>query len=439
MLCLASRVAVALLAAAFVGAPATQAGEGFRATPEAVQTIYRGGVPHTTRQGVVRLAYDKGESFFPIGIYNGLMDAGDGRDGFALYASAGFNSVFPWRDQDFDAVMKAARTNGLQVVVRDPTDAELPRFADDPTVLGYDLDHEPSVHAKAETALWRLEAFRDRRAAVRAADPRRPVFTVDAPAITPPYRNSWLAYAEAGDLVCFWKYPFFNAPVRTMMGPRSLPEVTALAAETARERKPVWYVAQAFRSPVNKWFMPDEAQARAMIYAGLVHGATGIVWFTHDSYASRNGRVLGASPEPKADYGITRREGARDPSPPLRATARELAESRRMWASIERLNAELAVLAPVVLSPTSARGYRVAVRGTSTSPTPIRALLKDGPEGLVLLVVNVDANPVEARFTFDEPLAALESVFGAAAAPVATGDGWTERIEAWGVRVYRLR
>ena len=32
----------------------------------------------------------------------------------------------------------------------------------------------------------------------------------------------------------------------------------------------------------------------------------------HDGYASRNGRVIGASPDPKADYGITRREGARD-------------------------------------------------------------------------------------------------------------------------------
>ena len=429
----------ALAGAWLAVSPAAGADDGFRETPEAVQSIYRDGAPHTTRQGVVRLAYDAGESFFPIGVYNGLMDAGAGRDGFALYASAGFNSVFPWRDQDFDAVMAAAHANGLQVVVRDPTDAELSRFADDPAVLGYDLDHEPTVHARAETALWRLEAFRERRAAVRALDPRRPVFTVDAPGITPPNRNSWLAYAEAGDLICFWKYPFFNAPVRTMIGPRSLPEVTALAAETARERKPVWYVAQAFHSPVNKWFMPDESQARAMIYAGLIHGATGIVWFTHDSYASRNGRIIGASPDPKADYGITRREGARDPSPPLRATVRELAESRRMWASIERLNAELAALAPAILSPTSAREYRVAVRGRSASSVPIRALLKEGPEGPVLLVVNVDANPVEARFTFDGSLAALESVFGVAPAPAVAGDGWTERIEAWGVRVYRLR
>ncbi|MHB1217196.1 MAG: hypothetical protein ACYC1L_03230 [Alphaproteobacteria bacterium] len=426
----------AVLTVLFAAAPAVRADDGFRETPEAVQTVYRDGAPHTTRQGVPRLAYDAGESFFPIGIYNGLMDAGDGRDGFALYASAGFNSVFPWRDQNFDAVLTSARANGLQLVVRDPTDAELARFADDPAVLGYDLDHEPTVHARTETALWRLEAFQDRRAAVRALDPRRPVFTVDSPGITPPYRNSWLAYAEAGDLVCFWKYPFFDAPVRTMTGPRGLPEVTALAARTAREQKPVWYVAQAFRSPVNNWFMPDEMQARAMVYAGLIHGATGIVWFTHDSYSSRDGRVIGASPDPKPDYkGPDRRmTGA-----PLHATARELAESRRMWGVIEGLNAELAALAPAILSPTSARNYRIAVHGRSVSPTPIRALLKDGPDGPMLLVVNIDAEPVEARFSFEAPLAALEPVFGAAPAPAVAGGGWTERIEGWGVRVYRLR
>jgi hypothetical protein len=365
-----------------------------------------------------------------------LREAGDGGDGFALYAAAGFNSVFPWRDQDFDAVLAAARANGLQLVIHDPTDAELARSAGDPAVLGYDLDHEPTAHARAETALWRLEAFRDRRAAVRARDPRRPVFTVDSPGITPPYRNSWLAYAEAGDVICFWKYPFFDAPVRTMTGPRGLPEVTALATQTAREQKPVWYVAQAFRSPINRWFMPSEAQARAMIYAGLIHGATGIVWFTHDSHVSRDGRVIGASPDPKAAYQEPERHKA---GTPLRATARARAESRRMWRTIKRLNAELAALAPAILSPTDARDYRIAVRGRSASPTPIRALLKDAPDGPVLLVVNIDANPVEARFSFDPPVTGLEPVFGDTPPPALRDGGWTERIEPWGVRVYRLR
>lgn len=427
----------ALSAAVFAGAVAANADDGFRETPEAVQKIYRDGAPHTTRQGAVRLTYEAGESFFPVGIYNGLLDAGDGPGNFALYASAGFNSVFPWRDQDYNAVMEAARVNALQVVVRDPTDAELPRFANDPILLGYELDHEPSIHSQAETALWRLEAFRDRLASVRSFDPRRPIFTVNAPSITPPHRNSWLAYADASDLICFWKYPFFKAPVRTMVQPRSLPEVTSLAAEVSHEQKPVWYVAQAFRSPINNWFMPSDDQARAMIYAGLIHGATGIVWFMQDSHVSRAARVFGASPNPPRVYPMP--PGREEAGAPAPATEQDLVSSRRMWRAIERLNGELATLGPAILSPTSRRDYRVAVRGASVSPDPIRTLLKDGPDGPVLLVVNIDGQAVTARFAFDQPLAALEPVFGGTPPPAVADGGWTERIEAWGVRVYRLR
>jgi len=431
----AACVLVVAWGSAFAGA--ARADDDFRETPEAVQTIYRDGAPHTTRQGIVRLTYDAAESFFPIGIYNALLDAGAGPGNFALYASTGFNSVFPWPVQDYAAVMDAARVNALQVVVRDPTDSSLPRFANDPIVLGYELDHEPSMHSQAETALWRLEAFRDRLAVVRGFDPRRPIFTVNAPSITPPHRNSWLAYAEAGDLICFWKYPFFKAPVRTMVQPRSLPEVASLAAEVSYERKPVWYVAQAFRSPINNWFMPSEDQANAMIYAGVIHGATGIIWFAQDSYGGRVPKLLGASPDPPRAYPVPAGEGGA--AKPIPVTEQDLESSRRMWRAIERLNGELAALGPVILSPTSRRDYRVAVRGTSASPTPIRTLLKDGPEGPVLLVVNIDADAVTARFTFGEPLAALEPAFGGAPAPTVADGVWTEQIEAWGVRVYRLR
>ena len=433
----AAQALAAFLVVAFTGVATADDIDGFRETSEAVQTIYREGTPHTTRQGVVRLSYDASESFFPIGIYNGFLDAGDGHNNFALYASSGFNTVFPWRAQDYTAVMESARANALQVIVRDPSDAEMPQFANDPLVMGYELDHEPTMLAQAETALWRLEAFYDRRDAVRAFDPRRPIFTVNSPSITPPYRNSWLAYAEAGDLICFWKYPFFKAPRRTMMQPRSLPEVTALAAEVSHERKPVWYVAQAFKSPINTWFMPSDAEARAMIYAGLVHGATGIIWFVQDSYSVRVARLLGASPNPLLAYPAP--PGPIGADKPIPATEEDLASSRRMWSVMERLNRELATLAPAILSPTSRREYRVAVRGSSVSPTPIRTLLKDGPGGPVLLVVNVDAAPVDARFSFDDAPAALEVVFGAEEAPIVINGGWTEQIEAWGVRVYRLR
>ncbi len=69
-------VAVALAIALFVGDPANRH-EGPRLG--AVQTMYRGGVPHTDRQGRFLLRYDPARSFFPIGIYHALSGEFRGR------------------------------------------------------------------------------------------------------------------------------------------------------------------------------------------------------------------------------------------------------------------------------------------------------------------------------------------------------------------------
>ena len=79
------------------------------------------------------------------------------------------------------------------------------------------------------------------------------------------------------------------------------------------------------------------------------------------------------------------------------------------------------------------------MRGRSASPTPIRTLLKETPDGLVLLAVNIDATPVEMRISFQAPIDAIEPFFGGQAAPPLRDGAWTERVEAWGARVYRLR
>ena len=41
-----------------------------------------------------------------------------------------------------------------------------------------------------------------------------------------------------------------------------------------------------------------------MSYAAMVRGATGLIWFSYDSFVTRNGKVIGISPNPQPDYGI---------------------------------------------------------------------------------------------------------------------------------------
>ena len=342
-----------------------------------------------------------------------------------------------WSDLSLEAVIAAARADRMQLIVRNPPDSELALYAGDPCILGWDVDHEPSLAPPDEQADVRLAAFKQRREAIRNQDPGRPVFTVNSPSISPPRTDLWVAWSQAGDVVAFWKYPFFRPQAMSLSGPRGIPEVISLAVSANGEEKPVWYVAQAFESTIRDWYMPTPREARAMAYAALIHGATGIIWFCFDSYVSRNGDVLGAAPRPEADYGIV---DLRPPErgPPLTASVEQVDRSQRMWRTVKALNREIAELRTLILSPTSTREYRVFVQGRTESTTPIRTLLKREDERFVLLMVNLDNVPLDVRFDFGAAVRDMEVMFEHEAAPAIWGAGWQERLEPFDVRVYRF-
>ena len=410
----------------------------FRDLPAAVQTLYQDGVPHTERTGEVRYDYDSARSFFPIGIYHALQGEFAGRAyDFGLLREAGFNTVLPWRDQSLERAAAAAAAHGLQIIWHSPTDAELTAFGRHPTVLGWDIDHEPSVAEPDTAGEIRLQQFVERRRQVRALSPGRAVFTVNSPSISPPRTALWQAWAKAGDIVSFWKYPFFDPPVRSLTGVRGLPEVTALAVEAGLARKPILYVAQAFRGHSLEWFFPDPAAARAMAYTALVHGATGIVWFSLDSFVTRNDDVIGIHPEPADDYGIEL-PGRRQTTLMRPADGAHLQDSRRLWQTVREINGQLAELTPILLAKTARRSYALAIAGQSVSPTPIRTLLKPAGTGYVLIAVNVDAAPVTARFSFQTSIGNIERLYDQDPAPAAGDTGWVDSFGPLAVRIYRL-
>eukprot|EP01050_Picozoa_sp_SAG11_P013449 SAG11_NODE_1573_length_4664_cov_3.235487_1_plen_48_part_10 len=42
--------------------------------------------------------------------------------------------------------------------------------------------------------------------------------------------------------------------------------------------------------------MPTPREMRGQVYAGIVHGATGIIYFAMDSGVTRDGEVMGIAP-----------------------------------------------------------------------------------------------------------------------------------------------
>lgn len=391
--------------------------------PHAIQMPYPGGVPHTDPQGRPQMAFDARKSFFPIGLYHGVTGPFGGIFySFDTAKSAGHNTVVAWGGLDTPDVLAAAEQAGLQVIMSLPKDETVRAARDHPNVLGFDIDHEPSIARNRADVSKRLTRFDERRAQIRAIDPDRAVFSVDYPAVRSDRIDGWNDWKRAGDVASFWNYPVAGEYSPSIGGYAGVGETVSLAVQAVAATKPVWFVAQAFESPIAKfdWRMPDEGQARAMAYAALIHGATGLIWFSYDSFVTRNGLVIGISPDPHEEYRhVTPASLTGDKH--FTADDRQIGKSRALWVAVSRLNRELAAQTEIWLSPTADLGYRVDIRGAHTSRTPVRTQLKRTPDGLVLAGVNVDDTPVEFRVSMARGIASFDAVAGDAEASLRDG------------------
>jgi len=270
------------------------------------------------------------------------------------------------------------------------------------------------------------------------------VFINDVPWIAPPATEWWTRWNTAGDVSCHDNYPVkHSAQTQTLA---AIAETVALAAQVNQERKPVWLIVGAFEQPGRGAFpfrFPTPMQLRASVYAGLIHGATGIVYFTWDTYVCRDGNVIGMAPEPKVAYVPSpRREGYTHPTP---ARPDQLVASRALWAMATQVNRELAELAPVLLAPTvdpALMPYGIAVTGLGRSEEPIHALLKPHPEGgYVLLSVNLEDVVLEATYSFPTRLQSVERLYEnqLPMALEAAAKEFTDTYEPFETHLYRIR
>ena len=412
----------------------------FRDTPEARQTPYLDGVPHTDRQGRVRFAYDPERSFFPIGLWNAILNAEtEVPFDYGLIAEAGYNTILPYVEGPDDAVMAEAARRDLQVILWWRKDRVEP-FRRHPNLLAWYLVEEPSLAIGAKAQPAKQREFRERYRAIKAADPGRAVFTLDVPYIERPW---WPFWNRLADIPGHDNYPRFGTASRTIENRFGVGKVMTRAVALNRERKPIWWLGQAFESRTShrNWHMPTGPELRAMTYAAIVHGATGVLQFTLDSHISRPEPVVGIHPDPPRHFGKFGRFD--DAEKPVSAALRRRAAA--LWRAAAALNRELAALAPALLSPTSPEPYAVAVQGEQVSDTPVRCLLKTEPVGaegsLVLICVNMDFEPQRLRVTFDRPLADLAVPFriGDTLGPIRDKAALVDTLAGLTARVYRLR
>src|SRR5688500_17873614 len=176
--------------------------------PAAVQAVYQSAVPHTDRTGGRLDAYDATKSFFPIVLYHALHGEHRGRRyDLADFRKAGFNAVHLWERQTLVDLAPVAERAGVQLIIHWPSDADIKNFRDHPAVLAWYLDEEPTGAYWDKDMAEKFAAFVKRREVIRAIDPRRAVFALDVPWITPPATEWWIKWATCGDVSAHDNYP----------------------------------------------------------------------------------------------------------------------------------------------------------------------------------------------------------------------------------------
>ncbi|NQT13307.1 MAG: hypothetical protein HQ582_11195 [Planctomycetes bacterium] len=379
-----------------------------------VQTVYRTSVPHTDKDGRLLTRHDANRSFLQIGIWGVPMGEIWGTDyDLKVLVDAGFNTIWPWSRELAKTLAQAAEHDLQLVHMGELDEAALTELGKHPRLLANVWHDEPTGSFWGKDMQAKFDAFLAYRRQVHAVAPELPVFVNDVPWITPPATQWWIRWNTAGDVSCHDNYPIKHGGRVDSVGAIGPP--VALAVESNGQKKPVWLIVGAFEQPGQGAFpfrFPTPAQLRACVYTGLIHGATGIVYFTWDTYVPRDGNVIGMSPAPKVAYVPNpRKPGYTHPSP---ANPVQLVQSKSLWAMAAAINRELGELVPSIFSPTigdDELSYEVFT-DLSHSEHPVRCLLKPHPEGgYVLLTCNVDATVLDCQFRLSKPIASVERMF----------------------------
>jgi len=382
----------------------------------AIQTIYQNGAPHIDKNGNILLKYDKDKSFLTIalwGVPNNEETYGYNYD-WKIVQDAGFNTVWPWPNIAPERQLELSKQFGFQTVLMHPlADDVLKKINKDPNLLANVWMDEP-IGQFGDKMPKLFKDYQDYRAHVKKVAPNVKVFINDAPWITEPATSWWVKWNTEADISCHDNYPITNgtgAVNSIARGENGIPQSVSLAVASNKEVKPVWLIVGAFEQPGEygqafSFRFPTPAQLRSCVYSGIIHGATGIIFFAWDSYITREGNVVGMSPNPQVKI------NSDDPKYSV-ANPTQLVNSKANWDMMCQINKELKEITPSILSSTvSDFKYSIKVSGKAPTETPIRCLLKpDLNGGYILITCNQDDGFMKAEYTFDKGISSAEVLF----------------------------
>jgi len=270
-----------------------------------------------------------GQPFFPILMYGVPADAPT----LTMIRDHGFNMIST-KFADADTVL----SNGLYCAVHPgKTPGNLAGV-----LLGIGVD-SPALNYKTNL----LERVETNLAKVRAAIPGRPIMNAigyweDEP--TGVYSNKLPAPAHYEDLITIlevaapYLYPVPYQPIR------SVGEAVARARVATAGKKPLLPILQLFAWKADDRY-PTPTELRCMVYLSLIHGATGIGYYSYNHVTGKKGTNIAV-------------------------------EQPALWKAVKEINGEIKTMSPLLLE--GAKGavtllaggpdveFRAVTHGTST-------------------------------------------------------------------------
>ena len=357
---------------------------------------------------------------FPLGIYSAKPEA------FAELKAAGFNSVQTYASSasEVEAFVDAAERQGLKALVFIPKEVWrwgplqsarlMRRLSSSPALLAWYLADEPEGRAVSPSYLWKVRRY------LHWFDTAHPA------AMTVLRGHKTHDYAAATDVIMVDPYPIPKMPFTW------LSDTVDEARQAVNASKPVWAVIQAFNwsedhSSFEGGRLPTYEEERLMAYLSVVHGASGLFFFTY----------IGG------DAGQIR-----------------IADHPDHWQGVKRLVGELSRLEPILLAGEASKGWKAyvgkakgqdravlpATDGNGSQPSPlhfsvrriVEEVAQNFPPGDYLIAANVSREPIRVTFRAPSPLTKNVEVLGEEKTLPANGPRFDDTLAPLGVVIYRL-
>lgn len=236
-----------------------------------------------------------GRPFFPIGMYavwKREHNQNDFERCFAELAAAGFNTVHTYnaaRNVELEEFYRVAHRYKIKVFLAARTGAnnQSPSAAirdaaaecRQPALLAWYLADDTASHISPA----RLRLVHD---AVKGIDPFH--LTVQADGVGAPDHSRYATYVDSTDAFLPELYPIRSAEKGEVA--EIIRDMKTIAADLKRagRRAPVWAIIQAFEGWGWQRY-PTEAELRAMTYLAIIHGATGMTYYTYGGHGANHG------------------------------------------------------------------------------------------------------------------------------------------------------